>query len=476
MFKTSKLRQLWPISLITSALTLCVLAPLQPNHAPKTLLTGDTAWVHDPSRAIECDGKFYLYTTGDLIPSRVSSDGFHWQKGPPALTSLPSWLQARVPLAKGSHVWAPDVIKVGDEYWLFYSYSTFGSKTSAIGLLTSATLDPQNPNYKWKDKGLVVATDGTQDYNAIDPAPLLTDKGELWLSFGSWWSGIRVVQLDIKTGQPIGPMSRVAAGQPIGPEAPYLHQRGDYFYLFENEGYCCRGMNSTYRIMVGRSRRPNGPFLDRAGRNLAHGGGSVFMETQGALIGPGHVGIVSRAGRDWVTYHFYDGQSNGVPTLGMRDLAWDAQNWPKAAPPLAGGRYALINAASGLALGVAEQSKKEGARLDQFAWNGDAMQSWNVVDLGDGTYALQSPGSGQYLDLLNCDAADGAPVNQQPWLNNDCQCWRIESTGDGLYRVISKAAQNALSLPDNHKAPLALVESRVWNGNDGQKWKFQALR
>ena len=458
------------------AAILCLLAlSLICRHA-KADPTGETLWVHDPSRALECDGKFYLYTTGDYIPSRVSKDGIHWEKGANVLDKLPDWIKQLVPRADGKVVWAPDVIKNQNEYWLFYSYSTFGSQTSAIGLLSNSTLNPNHPDYKWSDRGLVVATDGKQQANAIDPAPIFDEAGALWMSYGSWnKGGIQLVELDKTSGKPLGEPTSIAGGQATGPEAPYLHFRGGYYYLFENEGLCCQGLNSTYRVMMGRSKNIAGPYLDRAGRELGQGGGTVFLETAGEMIGPGHIGIASREGLEMVTYHYYGGQTNGVPALGARALVWDDAGWPVAAPALSSGRYAILNRASGLALGVRDRSVADGAPLDQFAFNGDAMQSWNVVALGDGFYGIASLGSGQWLDLFECNAANGAAINQQPWLNNDCQRWRIEAIEPGVYRLVSKGGGTALTLPDGAKTPRALMRADVWTSAQGQQWVFRAL-
>lgn len=462
--------------LATLYLALCVLLLCPMKNAISATLTGDIAWIHDPSRAIECEGKTYIYTTGAGIPSRVSRDGIHWEKGEPVLADVPDWMKKLVPAADGKTVWAPDIIRVQNEYWLFYSYSTFGSQTSAIGLLSNATLDPRKPNYKWQDRGLVIATKGTQNSNAIDAAPILDAQGALWLAYGSWnQGGILVVPLDSKTGKPMGAPQSIASGQTTGPEAPYLHFRDGYFFLFENEGFCCRGLNSTYRIMMGRSHDIRGPYLDKSGKRLDQGGGSVFLESAGAIVGPGHVGIWSDGAIEKVTFHFYDGQTNGVPTLAARDLSWDADSWPFATPALSGGRYAIINRASGLALGVSHRSSDDGAPLDQFAWSGDIMQSWNVMPLGDGFYGIDSLATGKWMDLFECSDKDGAKISQYPWMNNDCQRWRIEAVAPNVYRLISKGGEAALTLPNDAATPRANIVGAAWKSARGQMWEFRAL-
>lgn len=446
------------------------------NHSIGATLTGEIARVHDPSRMVECEGKYYIYLTGVGIPSRVSDDGIRWEVGAPVLTEVPDWMKKLVPKADGKFIWAPDVIRVRDEYWLFYSYSTFGSQISAIGLLSNVTLDPKKPDYKWQDRGLVIATNGTQNSNAIDAAPIFDSKGELWLSYGSWnRNGILIVPLDAQTGKPTGAPQSIAAGQATGPEAPYLHFRDGYYYLFENEGHCCRGLNSTYKIMMGRSRDIRGPYLDKTGKRLDENGGSVFLESAGALIGPGHVGIWSDGAVEKVTFHFYDGQKNGVPTLAMRDLVWDANAWPIAAPAVAGGRTAIISRASGLALGVQNRSADDGAPLDQFAFSGDIMQSWNIVPLGDGYYGISSITTGKWMELFECSAQDGTKISQYPWKNNDCQRWRIEAVAPDVYRLISKGGGTALTLPNDAATPRVAMVGEAWKGASGQMWELRPL-
>jgi arabinan endo-1,5-alpha-L-arabinosidase len=439
-------------------------------------LTGEFNWIHDPSRIVKCDGKYYLYYSGVNIPMRYSTDLLNWKTGAPVFESLPEWAIKAVPKADGKYVWAPDVIFLNDKYYLFYSYSTFGSQVSVTGLLTSPTLDPDSPKYKWADMGLVIATNGKQAYNAIDPAPILDERGELWVSVGSWdKGGIKLAKLDKNTGKPIGEMSTLAARQPTGPEAPYLHYHDGYYYLFENEGFCCRGAGSTYAIMMGRSKAITGPYLDKNGKDMAQGGGTAFLQSDGQEIGPGHIGIFSEDGIDCFTYHYYDSRSNGVPTLGMKTLVWGEDGWPSAGLELTPGRYAIISKASGLALGVHDVSFEDGAPVDQFELRGGPFQEWNVSPVGDGFYAITSMATGKTMDLFECSTKDGAKISQYAWYGNDCQKWRIEQTSNGAFRIISKGGGTALTLPGGDKTLRALMQGFAWKGEDGQQWVFKKL-
>jgi arabinan endo-1,5-alpha-L-arabinosidase len=456
--------------------TLCLIAYVfdcRPANA--IVLQGENQWIHDPSRIVKCNGKYFVYYTGDNIPMRYSTDMLTWKTGKSVFEKVPDWVRKAVPQAKSEFVWAPDVIFLNNEYRLYYSFSTFGSKVSVIGLVTNPTLDPESPNYKWTDAGLVVQSSTETPYNAIDPGLIIEEGGEMWLSFGSWSrAGIQLVRLDKTTGQPASRFYTLAARQSEGPEAPYIHYQNGYYYLFENEGFCCRGMNSTYRIMVGRSKSITGPYLDKTGKDLAQGGGTLFLDSEGIEIGPGHVGIISEGGIDRFTYHYYASLANGIPTLGLQTMVWNADGWPAPGMDLSPGRYAIISKASGLALGVRDRSYAEGAPIVQFAFHDNAFQGWNISPLGGGYVSIGSLATGKYIDLFECDARDGAKISQYPWFNNDCQRWRIEPTSDGAYRIVSKSG-STLTLPGALKTPRAVIEGHAWTESEGQKWYFQKL-
>lgn len=468
-----------PLLALGFALALLGSLAAWPRQAGRAaVLAGEHLWTHDPSRITKCNGKYFLYLTGDNIPMKYSTDLLTWKKGPAVLDRVPDWARQAVPEAKGDNAWAPDVLLVDGKYLLFWSYSTFGSKVSVIGLLSNSTLDPEAPGYKWTDEGLVLATTRSSDFNAIDPAPILDQQGELWLGLGSWnRGGIKLLRLDRKTFKPATPTAApatIAAGQGSGPEAAYLHFRGGWYYLFENEGTCCAGMNSTYNIRVGRSKSISGPYLDKEGRDLARGGGTLFMGSQGEFVGPGHVGIFEDDGVERLTFHYYNSRSNGVPTLGLQGLSWDEAGWPRAVFDLPGGRYAIMSAASGLALGIAGNKSDDGNPIDQFEYRGGATQQWNISPMGDGSYGIGSMGTGKYLDVFRCSTKDGTKISQYPWMGNDCQKWRIEPLGDGSYRIAAKSGL-ALSLPGGTKEPLAQVQGWAWKGEPGQKWILKPL-
>jgi arabinan endo-1,5-alpha-L-arabinosidase len=287
--------------------------------------------VHDPSTIVKHNGEYWVFATGRGVASLRSKDLVTWEPGPAVFAEVPKWVTAAVPGNRG-HFWAPDVIRHGGRYLLYYSVSTFGKNTSAIALASNPTLDPADRDYKWTDHGVVVRTGPKDNYNAIDPCVVPGPGDALWLAFGSFWSGIKLVQLDPKTGlrlAPDAPVHALAHKEQI--EAVALYRHGGYFYQFVNWGWCCRGVKSTYEIRVGRSRDITGPYRDKDGVDLRKGGGSPVLGTEGRFIGPGHPGVFRDGDRYLLSYHFYDGDRGGRSRLAVRPLEWGEDGWPRVA-------------------------------------------------------------------------------------------------------------------------------------------------
>jgi arabinan endo-1,5-alpha-L-arabinosidase len=285
--------------------------------------------VHDPSTILREGPAHWMFGTGFGVSTYRSTDLREWERGPRAFTELPAWHRELVPDNRG-HLWAPDIIRHSDgRYLLYYSVSSWGKNTSAIGLASSPTLDWHDPQYGWTDHGVVVRSVGTDKFNAIDPAIFHDQDGRLWMTFGSFWDGIMMIELDPGTGL------RIAPDSPIHPlahhdaiEAPFLYRRGQDYYLFVNWGSCCRGIDSTYEIRVGRSRDVTGPYVDRDGVPLLTKGGSLLLSRDGAFIGPGHASVLEMGGREWLSLHFYDGTQRGRMRLALRPLEWTEDGWP----------------------------------------------------------------------------------------------------------------------------------------------------
>ncbi|WP_165229038.1 arabinan endo-1,5-alpha-L-arabinosidase [Aquisphaera insulae] len=293
---------------------------------------GDAARVHDP--CIMKDGDwFYVFSTGPGIPIRRSRDLKTWTRDGRALEVIPDWAKAAVPGVRD--LWAPDLSRFGGKVHLYYSASTFGKNRSCIGLATNRTLDRASPDYRWVDEGLVIVSEpGRDDFNAIDPNVVLDGEGTPWLSFGSFWGGIQLVRLDAATGKPTGPVMTIAARPEKAIEAPFLYRRGEQYYLFVSFDRCCRGVESTYKIMVGRSGRVEGPYLDEAGRRMEDGGGSLLLAGQGRYRGPGHNAVLREADHEYLVHHAYDAEFGGRPALQIRPLTWTDSGWPRPGPPI----------------------------------------------------------------------------------------------------------------------------------------------
>lgn len=287
---------------------------------------------HDPSTPVREGDTWWIFATGNRISTRHSKDLKSWQDGPPVFKELPAWHKEVVPSQRG-HLWAPDLVFHGGVYRLYYSVSSFGKNTSAIGLVTSPTLDPANPATRWKDEGIVIRSSGNDDFNAIDPHVIIDADGKHWMSFGSFWSGIQLIELDPKTGKAHPErkqVRRIAWSESI--EAPAIIKHGRFYYLFVNWGLCCRGLDSTYEIRIGRSRSITGPYLDKEGRDLATGGGSLLLGSSGDRIGPGHASFINGKSTTRMFFHYYDRRFGGFSTLASHDLQWNRDAWPVIDP------------------------------------------------------------------------------------------------------------------------------------------------
>lgn len=309
-----------------------------------TRLTGDLVPTHDPVIAREGD-TYYVFSTGAdesgrMIRVKTSKNLAHWTAAGAALEGLPDWAKKAVPGAKD--MWAPDISYVNGRYRLYYSVSTFGSNHSAIGLATAATLDPKAPNHGWRDEGLVVQSTVNSDFNAIDPNFVVDRQGRHWLALGSFWTGLKLFRLDPRTGKPLDPAARpvsiaqrlVPAGAPDPIEAPFIIDRGGYYWLIASYDYCCKGNASTYYTVVGRAREITGPYLGKDGSAMMQGGGTILLRAdlpeKGRFRGPGHAGVLRDRGTDYIVYHAYDKETKGAPTLRIARLTWGADGWPQA--------------------------------------------------------------------------------------------------------------------------------------------------
>ena len=308
--------------------------------------------VHDPVLAQGEDGRYYVLSTGFGIGMMSSADLRIWREERPIFDrdQIPQWACDTVPGYHG-HTWAPDISRHNGQWYVYYSCSTFGKNGSAIGLVTNPTLDPTSPDYHWTDHGAVIVSHKHQDnWNAIDPNLTVTPDGTPYLTWGSFWDGIQLVQLASDLQTPVGEQTTIArrlsrhrelqevevtiegrdtieAGE-NAIEAPFILYRDGWYYLLVSHDYCCRGKNSTYRTVYGRSRSVTGPYLDREGRDMAHGGGTLLVGPDERYYGVGHCAAYQLTDGRWMFLcHAYDAEFGARSKLYVREMKFDDEGW-----------------------------------------------------------------------------------------------------------------------------------------------------
>lgn len=287
-------------------------------------ISGDLG-AHDPSMVLTDDG-YIVYATNDGLRARTSPDLSEFQVTGAAFLNGVDWAAQFTdgdPLA----LWAPDVSQHDGTYYLYYSASTFGSQSSAIGLATSATGLPGS----WTDHGEVISSEPGDDFNAIDPSLIVDASGKWWLTLGSYWDGIKMISIDPATGMQSSEDTTIyslASRSGGAIEASDMIEHDGAYYLFVAFDRCCAGTDSTYRVMVGRSDSPTGPFVDQSGIAMLKGGGTEILATNGNVIGPGGADVYSEGSEDLLVYHYYDGADNGAVHLAIDRIEW-VDGWPQ---------------------------------------------------------------------------------------------------------------------------------------------------
>jgi arabinan endo-1,5-alpha-L-arabinosidase len=287
--------------------------------------------VHDPSMI--WDGtNYYLFATGGTLNVRRSPDIRTWTNAGNILPSVPAW----VTIALGStptDLWAPDISYFNNQFHVYYAGSTFGSNDSVIGLSTTASLATP----AWADQGLVVQSKTTDNFNAIDPNVSFDQNCTPWLAFGSFWSGIKMRKLDATTGKPATDdttLYSLASRNGGAIEAASIISHNGFYYLFVSFDLCCKGVDSTYRTMVGRGTSITGPYTDKAGTGMLQGAAEQLLATSGRYIGPGG-GTAWKDGDTYLyVYHYYDGDAAGASKLQVRPITFDATDWIVLGAPL----------------------------------------------------------------------------------------------------------------------------------------------
>ena len=453
-------------------------------------------YIHDPSSVVECDGKYYTFGTGG--GGLISEDGWNWHGG-------------AVRPGGGA---APDAIKIGDRYLIVYGTTgggMGGGHASKIMTMWNKTLDPDSPDFAYSEPVMVCESLVDEDFNAIDPGVLLDPTtGRLWLTCGTYFGHIRQVEIDPKTGFRVEGNEAIDVGRNM--EASTMMYRDGWYYLLGTHGTCCDGVNSTYNIVVGRSRSVNGPFIDNVGRSMIQGGGKSVITTEGRLVGPGHFGrYIVEDGVEKLSFHWEaDMDQSGRSVLAIRPLLWK-DGWPVAGEAFREGTYEIQSVRSGYALElevdfvraqggmrgfgrgneVQQNVILEEQKLEEVAgsWpegvigarNGYYMarpwQRWSVIPvpeaggyLGGPYYKIVIAGTGRALA-----ANDKAEVETVPeFTGAPEQLWRIDQLTDGTFRIMPKAIPG-------HDEPYALVSLGDCSptlapfdfNSDNSKWDFK---
>ena len=452
-------------------------------------------FIHDPSSIVECDGMYYTFGTGG--GGLISKDGWTWYGG-------------AVRPGGGA---APDAIKIGNRYLVVYG-ATGGSSSHKGAILTmwNKTLDPTSPDFKYSEPIVVASSDGYEENDAIDPGIMLDPiTGRLWLSYGTYFGFIRIVELDPKTGKLKNGNKPVDVA--IVCEASDLVYRDGWYYLFATHGSCCDGANSTYNVVVGRSKKITGPYLDNVGRNMLEGGGKMVAATRGGLIGPGHFGhTIIEPGVEKMSIHYEaDLAQSGRSVLGILPLLWK-DGWPVAGEKFKEMTYEIESVRRGYALELAVDLTRMAGGQRGFGqpnnepikpvppqeladvsktWPtgniaariGDYMsrphQQWTITDAPDSTGYLGGP----YYKIVLAGTeralaatADGDVITVPAFTGAAEQLWRIDQLTDGTYRIMPKSVINAgkkLVLASSGDSTPTLAEFDF--SSDNSKWNLRSL-
>jgi len=297
--------------------------------------------VHDPV-IIKQNDTYYLFCTGGGISVFSSKDMKNWTKEKTVFSKTPEWVNKAIPAFRGNSMWAPDISFHNGKYYLYYAVSAFGKNTSCIGLVVNKTLDITSSEYKWEDVGKVIQSiPGRDMWNAIDPNLVIDENNTPWLTFGSFWEGMKLVKLNPDFASVAQPEqwytvarrprdfshSDSAAGN-AAIEGPFIFKKNNYYYLFVSWDYCCRAEKSDYKVVVGRSEKVMGPYLDKNGLRLDKNGGTLTVQGDNKeWFGAGHNSAYTFDGKDYMIYHGYDAKDRGRSKLIIEEIKWE-DGWP----------------------------------------------------------------------------------------------------------------------------------------------------
>jgi len=285
---------------------------------------------HDPCM-IKAGDTYYVLTTGMSIKS--SKDMINWTNLGPLFDKAAtfSWWNNDIPGKVG--LWAPDIHYADGKYHLYYSVSAWMNFKSSVGYATNVTLDKNSPDYKWIDQGQVVNyKNGGDSVNCIDPNAFTDEDGKEYLIYGSYKGGLRLIELDPKTGKPNSDKPELYTITTKLGEGSYIIKGPEYYYIFASRGKCCSGIQSTYQIVIGRSKSVKGPYLNKEGKSWTDNNYSVFLAGDYDEPGRGHNGFFAQGDTTYIVYHAYTRAFNGQSLLNIKPLHMDKDGWPSLNP------------------------------------------------------------------------------------------------------------------------------------------------
>lgn len=350
----------------------------------------ETKWAgHDPD-IIRYDDGYVLVDTDNHMLIQTSEDALNWENGEPAMPEFSKWLYDYAPNMKD--IWAPDIHYIGGEYRMYYCGSEMGIRSSGMGFMSSKEIDPKKPGYGWTDQGEVIHTVKSDSYNAIDAAVLKDLDGKVWMAFGSWGTGIHIIELDETTGKVKNgaKMVNIANRGGSGIEAASLLEHNGKYFLFTSWDNCCKYNddleNNTYKTMVGRSNKIDGGYVDKSGKALLNGGGTLMMQRYGRYYGTGGGEAFEDINRLRFVNHYYNKPEGGKSYIQVRDLVFTEDNWPEMGQPFMG-RYLSAEAEHGILthVDISSSSKASGGEFVAYINYDDSKirLPMNIPQAGD---------------------------------------------------------------------------------------------
>jgi arabinan endo-1,5-alpha-L-arabinosidase len=460
-------------------LLLALVVALLPAPASAAPPASPDPIAHDPT-LLKQGRYYYEIITGDIgtrtyLPIRRSTDLVHWEFLGTVFATPPQWVVDELGITPGDF-WAPDLNYFDGEYHLYYAASSFGTNNSVIGLATNATLDPDSPRYRWVDRGMVLRSRTTDDFNAIDADVAFDERGVPWLSFGSFWDGLKMRRLDRGTGllsTADTTLYSLASRGGGAIEGPSIVREGRYWYLFASFDFCCRGVNADYQVVVGRATSIHGPYADRDGVPMLEGGGTVLLRGYNGFQGTGGGDVY---GTDLYVHHYYDAADGALPKGSVRPIRWK-DGWPSLGDPLSGNRgyghgpaYMTLVDRAGGAVVSNPTCGYEGADIRLAApAKGDECQQWRLEYRSEGWSSLLNRHSNKVAEVAACVDAEGARVAQWGWLDNDCQKLRAVPTDGGWSRIENKIAGRVLDSCGG------AIQTFAWRGDACQQFRLQPV-